>query len=129
MHTASSVNDLTLIHFTVEAGLAAVVWLLYRRLEAVRSELPAIGATQEKAKRRSEAATGGLHMRLLTVERYLRQTHAQAHAAAPAAAPVARRTAPAEAAAPAAAIAPKGQLTRGEMDLFLKVRQMNGKET
>ncbi len=101
-------TDIQLLHVTAETMLAALVWVLYRRQNGAARRLAALEAEQGLARKRTEAATGGLHIRLLGLERSGRQ------AAAPAAV-----TAPLPP-------APKPQLNRGELDLLMKVRQLTG---
>jgi hypothetical protein len=107
------INDLHVIHFTVEAILVALIGVLFRRLEAARREMRALGTAQGLMKRRFEAATAGLHTRLLAVERAVKQ-----HAAA------ARPTL--ELVRSGDPAIKKTQLSRGELEVLMKVRQLNG---
>lgn len=107
------INDLHVIHFTAEAILLALIGVLFRRLETARREMRAFETAQGLMKRRFAAATAGLHVRLLAVERAVKE-----HAAA-------ARPAPELARGGEAAVS-KTQLSRGELELLMKVRQLNG---
>jgi hypothetical protein len=97
-------NILHGFHLAVELVLAAVVWVLLRRLHTARQSARALETELGLVKKRFEAATSGLHIRLLEVE---------------------RRTKPAAGAA-AAGASPRPPLNRGEWDLLRKVRELRG---
>lgn len=115
------IHDLDVIHFTLEGALAGLAGMLFRRLDAARRQIVALETAQGAIRRRFEAATAGLHTRLLTVERASKQLHTVSNAnASPA-----RRPAP-ELLRGGGALAAKTQLSRGEMELLTKVRQLSG---
>ena len=118
----TTINDLHLIHFTLEALLAVLAWVLFRRLDAARRRIGALETAQGLMKRRSEAATAGLHSRLLHVERQLKQPLASP----PGSLGAGKRTNGAESLKPSGAMVARTQLSRGEFDLLMKVRQLNG---
>ncbi|HYM10983.1 MAG TPA: hypothetical protein VEU62_09625 [Bryobacterales bacterium] len=122
-------SGLQLIPLALEAILAALVWLLYRRAGGARRDLLALETAQGLMKKRFEAATAGLHLRLLHVERQLRQAPPEI----PSAGRVALRTVethersivpPAVRPLAADPTHPRDRLSRGEMDLLRKVRQL-----
>jgi hypothetical protein len=119
-------SDLELIHIGVETILAGLVWVLFRRAEAARCEIIAREAECGLIKKRFEAATAGLHFRLLHVERLWKQAAAwkapiQSRREWPASPPPAR----AANGNPRGSAVARTQLSRGEMDLLLKVRQLH----
>ncbi len=94
------------IHFAIEAVLAALICILYRRGAAARRATIVLETEHGLVKKRFEAATAGLHFRLLQVEKRLRE--------------LLRGTATPETRLPGAT-----QLSRGEMALLMKVRQIS----
>ncbi len=93
------------LHFAIEAVLAAVVCLLYRRGESIRRRGIRLETEHGLVKKRFEAATAGLHIRLLQVEMRLKERR--------------RSSAP-----PEACVADAAQFSRGELALLMKVRQI-----
>jgi len=89
------------VHLAVEAALAALLWVLLRRVYGSRKRLTVLETEVGLVKKRFEAATAGFHIRLLQVER---QTKRVAAAAA------------------AASLPP--QANRGEYELRMKIRQL-----
>ena len=124
-------TPLGLIHLIAETILAGLLWILYRRLIAWQKRLEALENEQALSRKRNEAATAGLHIRLLAVERHARQAAAapgpirvlavSKPAAAAAAPPRRDGAAPQPEPGPAA---PLSQLSRGERDLLAKLRQL-----
>jgi hypothetical protein len=96
-------------HLAVELLLAALVWVLLRRLHAARQAARALETELGLVKKRFEAATSGLHIRLLDVERRSKLAAGAAAGASPR--PASPQPAP---------------LNRGESDLLRKVRQLRG---
>jgi len=111
-------------HVAIEAALAALAWVLYRRLNHAWRLLAVVETELGLARKRFEAATSGFHIRLLAVER---QSKLSAGAAAGAGWSQARAGL---AAPPAGALVRRPsepvRLNRGEWDLMRKVRQLNG---
>jgi len=113
-------NPFSYSHVAITTLLAALVWMLYRRQYSLRRRLTALESELGLVKKRFEAATAGLHIRVLTVEKYARQGRAVTPSAAGAAAVGSRRLpagGPAEPPPPAA-------LSPGEQDLWRKLRRL-----
>jgi hypothetical protein len=89
-----------LAHFGVELLLGAFIGVLYGRARRWRRELAALETDQGLTKKKFEAATAGLHIRLLSVEQRSRPLPATA------------------------APTPQRSLSRGEMDLLMKIRRL-----
>src|SRR5262245_49410351 len=94
-----------LIHFAIEAALAVLMWVLHWRGEAIRRRAVALETEHGLVKKRFEAATAGLHFRLLHVEKRLKE--------------LLRGTA-----APETRMSGMAELSRGEMALLMKVREI-----
>ncbi len=92
---------LHLVHLAVETALAALIWILLRRLYASRQRLRVLETEVGLVRKRFEAATAGFHIRLLHLEQQTKRAAATA----------------------AVALLPH-QGNRGEYELRMKVRQL-----
>lgn len=92
---------LHMVHLAVETALAALIWVLLRRVYASRKRLMVLETEVGLVKKRFEAATAGFHIRLLHLEQ---QTKRAAAAVAVASLP--------------------HQVNRGEYELRMKIRQL-----
>ena len=97
---------LHVVHLTMEAALAALIWVLLRRVYASRQRLTVLETELGLVKKRFEAATAGFHIRLLHLE---------------------QQTKRAAAAAAVASLPHPGN--RGEYELRMKVRQLTAGST
>ncbi len=107
------------------AALAAfALGVLYRWASALRRDILALELEHGLMKKRFEAATGGLHVRLLQVERRLRPIAAAVSLQTGVSAADLRASAGAGEARILPPLGAKNQLSRGEMELLKKIRQL-----
>jgi hypothetical protein len=144
-------HNLPQIGIAANAILAVMLWRLHRLNEQLRERIGAAETEQGMAKKRVEAATGGLHIRVLQVERRARQAASAGAAAQAAAQPFLQPAPPRTGTASAGVhngtysmppvvftsagvpgirkISPasitKAQLSRGEIELLRKIRQLS----
>ena len=114
-------NHLPLLHLAIEAALAGLVWLLYRRLNRVRRELAAIEDAHGLLQKKWEFADSAGHFRLLEAEKRWKQFPA----------PLGGELSPgkrtrvlemARKGKAAGQIATRLQLSRGQVDLLVKLQ-------
>ena len=113
-------KNLSPLHIGVEIVLAGLVWLLLRRQNNSRALMAVVEAGLGLVKKRFEAATMGLHIRLLLAERQLKGTQG----ALPGSFAVVKRSHVLRWPRRQETGDPP-QLSRGEMDLLHKVRQIS----
>jgi|GEM_PF-6706050 len=115
-----------LLWMPIGLGALAVFVLcaLYRRAGALRRDILALELEHGLMKKRFEAATGGLHVRLLQVERRLRPIGAAVSQRTAASAPDLGASAGAGEEQIPPPLEAKNQLSRGEMELLKKIRRL-----
>jgi hypothetical protein len=114
-----------LVHIAVESVLAALVWALSRRASACRRRMIVLETAQELMKKKFEAATAGLHLRLLWLERQCRQSPARPRPdAAGWQAELAKALESEPDGKPARPPQDKRRLSRGELELQEKIRRL-----
>lgn len=111
-------SDLNLIHFTFEAILAGLVWLLYRRAASWCAQAAALEAEQGVIQKKFEAATAALHLRLQHAERQLSTFHPSLNPPLPSS----RRPQYLPAAPKSGAPLPR---SRGELELRMKIERLS----